>query len=238
MEKEKVLEAIGLNKNEIKIYIAMLQIGDAAAGQIAKKLQLHRTNVYDTINSLHERGLVSFTVKDGKKIFRASNPEHILSLFKAMQADIEAAVGEIKSISRSVDKSEVYFAQGINAAKQTFLDTLNAKEINIFTIPKKAAENLLAFFNEYHKQRIKKKILLRQICNQEIMEHLEKLKKLPFTEAHFLSAKYDSPVSTIVAGNCTYLIVWTSPVSVTTINNEEVAKAYRDYFDILWKSSE
>ncbi|MEK6848646.1 MAG: helix-turn-helix domain-containing protein [Nanoarchaeota archaeon] len=237
MEIEKALETLNLSKTEAKVYLALLQIGETPVGQLAKKLQSHRTNVYDSLNNLHEKGMVSFTIKNGTKNFKASNPDTILSIFKTKEAEIAEAISEIKSISRNVEESEAYFSQGINSAKQAMLDTLNSGEVLIFTIPKKAAENLEAFFSEYHKQRIKKKILLRQICNQEITEHLAKLKKLPLTKARFLSAKYDSPVSTIISGNKTTLIIWTNPVSVITINNPEVSAAYRNYFDILWESA-
>lgn len=235
METEKALESIGLIKNEARVYIALLQIGETPVGQLAKKLEMHRTNIYDILNSLHEKGLASFTIKKGTKNFKASNPDNLLSLFKMKESEISEAVSEIKSITRKTDESEVYFSQGVNAAKQAILNTLNSTSVSIFTIPKKAMENLAGFFNDYNKQRIKKKITLKQICNQELEGYIFKLKKMPMTEARFLSAKYDSPVSTIVSENTVSLIVWTNPVSVTTINNPDVAAAYNDYFDILWK---
>ena len=43
------LEKIGLNLNEAKIYLALLELGQAQAGYISKKTQINRTTVYDSI---------------------------------------------------------------------------------------------------------------------------------------------------------------------------------------------
>ena len=46
------LERLGLNRNEAKIYLVLLDLGEAQAGEISKKTQINRTIVrYDGFNS-------------------------------------------------------------------------------------------------------------------------------------------------------------------------------------------
>ena len=51
MEIEK-LQKIGLNLNEAKIYLALLELGEAQAGKISKESQINRTTTYDGLERL------------------------------------------------------------------------------------------------------------------------------------------------------------------------------------------
>ena len=59
----KILEAAGLTGNEIKVYLALLELGSVTAGEILKKIEIHRGAVYDTLDKLMEKGLVSYVIK-------------------------------------------------------------------------------------------------------------------------------------------------------------------------------
>jgi len=47
-----LLEDIGLTKLEIKVYLAMLDLGSASAGQISSVSGVHRRSVYDALDRL------------------------------------------------------------------------------------------------------------------------------------------------------------------------------------------
>jgi len=47
---EQILEKIGLTKNEVKIYLKLLELGLTTSGAIIKKTGIHNSKVYsDTI---------------------------------------------------------------------------------------------------------------------------------------------------------------------------------------------
>ena len=52
----KVLERLGLSKNEAKVYETMLREGESSVGNLAIKSRVHRRNVYDTLN--HQQILI------------------------------------------------------------------------------------------------------------------------------------------------------------------------------------
>ena len=60
----KILEEVGLTGNEIKVYLALLELGSVTAGDILKKIELHRGAVYDTLDKLIDKGLVSYFIKN------------------------------------------------------------------------------------------------------------------------------------------------------------------------------
>ena len=81
-----VLWNLGLTKNEIKIYLTLLDEGSSTAGIITEKTGIHRRNVYDSIERLIEKGIVGYIVVKGRKHFEAVDPKywiyHSAKLFK------------------------------------------------------------------------------------------------------------------------------------------------------------
>ena len=79
---EKKLEEAGLSKNEAKVYLTLLSMGSSTAGIIAEKSRVYRTNVYEALNRLIEKGLVSYIFKGHQKLFQAEDPNKILNILK------------------------------------------------------------------------------------------------------------------------------------------------------------
>ena len=57
---KKILKQIGLTENEIQVYLTLLKIGSSGVSTIAEHSGLYRPYVYDTLERLQEKGLVSF----------------------------------------------------------------------------------------------------------------------------------------------------------------------------------
>ena len=60
------LEKLGLNKNEAKVYYALMQKNQATASELVKLLGMHRSMIYDNLERLVDKGLVSFVIKETK----------------------------------------------------------------------------------------------------------------------------------------------------------------------------
>ena len=74
---EQVLQEIGLTQNEIKVYLTLLELGESKTGEILKKSRLNSGRIYEILNSLQEKGLVSFILKSGVKYFRPADPKRV-----------------------------------------------------------------------------------------------------------------------------------------------------------------
>ena len=75
----KILQEIGLANSEIIVYTTLLKTGSIKVGGLMREVSLHRSRVYEAINRLIEKGLVSYVIKENIKYFEASNPERLLS---------------------------------------------------------------------------------------------------------------------------------------------------------------
>ncbi len=74
---EQILEEIGFTRNEIKIYLALLKLGASTTGKIIESTGLHRAIVYDTLEKLLKKGIVSFVIQNNRKVFKAYDPERL-----------------------------------------------------------------------------------------------------------------------------------------------------------------
>ena len=64
---ESLLEKIGLTKSEIKVYLALLELGCSATGKIVEKSKASSSKIYEILDRLMQKGLVSFIIKSGIK---------------------------------------------------------------------------------------------------------------------------------------------------------------------------
>ena len=82
MEIREILGEMGLTQMEIKVYLALLELGPSLAGRISRKTGIHRRNVYDITERLIKKGMIGYIVKNNRRFFEAVNPEKFLDLMK------------------------------------------------------------------------------------------------------------------------------------------------------------
>ena len=72
------LTEYGLSDKEIRVYVALLPLGSVSLQEIAKRLSLPRTTVYNTLSYLSTKGLVSKITKKGITHFEAIDPKTLI----------------------------------------------------------------------------------------------------------------------------------------------------------------
>jgi len=236
---ESVLEEIGFTKNESKIYIALLEIGSTTAGKVSEKTKIHRTNVYDALNGLVKKGVVSFITKEKIKYFKAVDPKNLNRYIEEKKEMLERVLPKFKlnyELARGINESEI--SQGL----RSFVDILNNfldynEPILVYGIPRIAPEMARHYLTHFHEARIAKKIPMKHIYNFDAKERVAELKKMPLTDARSLPVKFDSMVSTNICGDEIVFVLWTNPPHIARIKNRTMAESYKNYFELLWKNA-
>jgi len=77
---EKILEEIGLSKNEIKTYLALLKLGKTTSWKLITETGIQVSALYYCLDNLIKKGLVSHVVIANKKHFQAASPEQLIQL--------------------------------------------------------------------------------------------------------------------------------------------------------------
>jgi len=94
MINTEVLEKIGLTKGEIKVYFALLELGDSTIGPISKKSNVTSSKTYPILERLSKKGLITSVIKSGTTHFQAFNPNRILNYVNEKKKELEKEVGK------------------------------------------------------------------------------------------------------------------------------------------------
>lgn len=236
---EDVLEDLGFSKNEAKAYLALLELGSASAGQVAEKSKVHRTNVYDAIERMLERGVVSYTMISDVKYFQATPPQNLFRLLQEKEDKLTTVLPELLlKLQMSENKSEAHIFQGVKAFVDLLYSLLNYKEpILVYGIPKEAPIIMKTSIPHFHKKRVPMKIPMWHIYNHDATERMEFLNKMSYTKAKALPQKFDSKVSTVICGDEVIIVAWISPPMSIQIKNKLLADSYKNYFNLLWEAA-
>ena len=244
----EILEKIGLSKAEIKVYLALLQLGSTPSGRIVKETEFRKSTVYESISRLQEKGLVSYVIKDGIKHFEATNPERITDFIQEKKRKLNEVENEANKLIQQLKKgfdtlkphAEAHVLVGIEGFKTMRRDVLrNAKgEHLLIGAISREDEVMPGFFEEWNKQRKKKKIHLRILHKESAKE--KKMVKTKFMgryfETRFLPKQLESPAVINIYGDRVVNVLWKKdyPICFLLIN-KEISDSYRKYFDYLWK---
>lgn len=236
-EKEKILTESGMSKNEAKVYLALLDLGQATAGKIAEKSAIHRTNVYDALERLIEKGVITYIIKKDIKHYHATNPENLLNVIKEKEIHLMQILPELKlaqKLSKAKPKAEIL--EGSSGLKIAFYDLLKYKKtIYIVGIPKEAHLKIKYWIERFHKEHAKQKIWMVHIYNPGAKERIKYLKTLPYIKVRCLPEKYDSPVSLMSCGEEVLIIMWDlTPIITIRVKNAVFSTSVEKWFNLMW----
>jgi sugar-specific transcriptional regulator TrmB len=234
---EKELLNLGFNKNEIKVYLALLKLGISSVTEISKNSNVERTLVYGVLEKLIHRGLVSSVVKSNKKYFEPADPERLNEIISERKQEIESVLPQLKSFYVNVEnKQEVHHFSGKEGIK-TILETLlkSGKEWNIFGTSKIASEIMAYYFPQFHRKRIENKIKFNAIYSEDSLDRAKEIQKLKLTSVKILPKEYLTPTHISVVGNKVGIILWSENPLGILIENKEIAESFNNYFKLLWK---
>ena len=237
---QKILKSIGFAENEIKIYLDLIKNDSSSALDISNRTKIYRTNVYDALKSLVEKGFATESVSEKKKVFQGVSPEKIKDYIVQKEQEIEAILPDLLELSKKTeDKESFSIAKGVFSMRNTLYELLKLKKpINVYGIPKDLTDIFgKPFLDEFHKKRMKEKVVMRHIYNQEAKERIAELKKMKYTEARHLSKKYDAETPTNVCGDTVVFFILSDPVTVIRIKSQKIADTYNKYFEILWNNA-
>jgi len=238
----KILKEIGLTETEIKVYLALLRQGATSAGRIVQETGVYRKNLYDALNKLIEKGLVSYVIENKIKIFQAKNPDNLGKYLDEKKARIEEQKQDIQDIISEMHnlhgkapaeiESEIY--RGTEGIKTILKECLNHKEVLFMGATGDVENRLPYFWPHYNKKREKLK------CKWKLLLVHEARNK-PITKSRYYEYKI---LPKILSGyNVIYIygdyvanVLWLEKPVAFVIKHKTLAQNYRKYFNYLWRT--
>src|SRR3989338_2326474 len=229
---EKTLEKIGLSGNEIKVYLTLTDQGSMKAGRISKLAHMDRSSAYNAIQMLLDKGLVSYVLIGKIKWFQATGPQRILEYLKEQQDDVMSILpGLQERHKRKKIEGQVRLFKGIKGVKSVFLDIIRTGKNNyVFGSEGQFSKVMPEFAYQFDRMKKEKGIKTQLILRKDRKELDRK------TSNHkYLPNISESPAVTNIYGDKVAIVIWTDEPEGIIIENAAAAKAYKSYFDIMWK---
>lgn len=241
-----MLEQIGLSKNEIKIYFALLELDQASATPIVKKSGVPNSKVYPILEKLIKKGLVSYVIKNNVRYFQASDPKNLIELLSSKEKriiqqkkEIEELIPQIelkRRLAKDEQEAAVYEGlEGVKAAFNTILSTLaRGEEYCVFTLGEELKlKETIRFFQNYHKIRRQKNIKVRLISNIKLKDFILEYHRYPGMSFRFTNQSL--PTGVFIYKSNVMTVVWGDRPTAFVIHSKQNYQYYKEFFEEMWK---
>ncbi len=177
MDKNNILEKLGLTKNESAIYLALLEMGTSNISQISEKTSIHRPLVYKALPSLLEKKLITQTQKLKNVVYGAEPPNRLETLFDDLKINFFEILPDLEdAYSTSEKKPKIRFLEGRDGTKRIFDDVVRSLKKNDvfyrFSSNKDGNEKKDKYVPRiYRKMRDEKKLQREVITNIQTAQH-------------------------------------------------------------------
>lgn len=238
MEKLKIfLKELGFGKNEIEVYTNLITMKDSTVLEISKKTSIHRSNIYEALSNLTNRGLV-FNFEDPVKKYSAKNPKILLEFLKSKQLELKDILKKIEQKTCTSKESKIGKIKGKTALIESLFNLLKLKEpMYVYGMKKNTHEILGPIIKNLEKERLDKKIKIKIIYDSGSDKIMRIMDKKEMLEVKSLPSIYNSDITTWVCKDSVLIVNWTKNISITKIEDEEIAKSYSQYFNLLWNGA-
>lgn len=244
IEPQEILQKIGLSKDEIAVYIACLELGDASVQTVAEASGVKRTTVYLVAKSLVAKGLIGqYETRRGLHL-SAQKPELLLSQMEERAREIAGVIPHLKALQ----KKEAYHPQ-----MKYFDDKEGYFTVCDDTLQKHLSEILWLgdpsgiyaiigekYDNEYYiPTRLRRKISIRGLLIRNSWS--EKLKNQSnqqlLRRIRFLPNEYPMHSTQFIYENKTAFVTSTKELTSVLVESNGIAESERAKFELLWQTA-
>ncbi|MEE9323835.1 MAG: helix-turn-helix domain-containing protein [Candidatus Aenigmarchaeota archaeon] len=235
---------IGLTEGEAKIYVALLELGPSSVGPVRKRTKISHSNIYEILERLIKKGIVTIIIKNNVRTFRAVSPSNLAKYLDMKEEELvrqrrilEQAMPRIEALQSTHPKQEAMMfvgKKGLRTAyKELFKDWEPGDEnLWIYVHDKKYSKTADRFYLSYWFE-IAKNVRSRGIANPPYRDSpfIKKWKKKH--EIRFV----DFPIFSHgeVFKDRFLLISWEDPIIAVLVHAKHVSDHFRKYFESLWK---
>lgn len=244
---EKLLEEIGLTKGEIKVYFTLLKIGETTTGKIIEEAQISSGKIYEILEKLIKKGLVSFIIKEKTKYFSSASPNRILDYIhekeKVLNQKEQELIKELPSFIKiekaEKEKKETHLFQGFKGIQTAIFEALedltSKDEVLAMGISSSKEERFNLLWQRWHIERVNKKVICQAIFSDKNTEYYKIFKKMKFAKVKILEGVTPSAID--VMGNRVLIFTYGEEPSCLVIKNPEIAESFKSFFENLWKTA-
>lgn len=239
MDVENNLKELNLDENQIKVYLACLNLGSSKVHDISKKSKLIRTTAYGVLKSLIEKGLISVTKKDNITFYQASPPRELLNSLDEKREKIKMILPELEKLQKSTPRKHYVETfegkEGFKTIVNSLLEYHN-ETIYIIGLAKKWIGFSEVFSDIYYRKKKEKNIFAKVIVDKSELDYI-KTRPLINSEIRCLDKLTYESECFIFKDKIAFVSLEENNMRGVIIQDLEMSKLQKSIFEKLWDTA-
>jgi HTH-type transcriptional regulator, sugar sensing transcriptional regulator len=237
----QLLKRLGFDDKEAKLYLALLNLGEATVLEVAAKAGLKRPTAYLILDSLHKKGAAFKTHAGGKTQFIPEKPEKLLKRLQETSEVFGRHLGDFEAFAHeSMRRPRLIFFDGPEGFKKVWQLIFDSgiTEYLIITDP----QEMLGFVRKgYITGKIIREKTKRGIKSRQLITFSEYAKEILIKDkqenriSKVLPHTYHAPFTTIIFGDSVAFISPSGENMMLVFESKAFAKTQRSLFEALWE---
>lgn len=239
---EHIIQSVGLEKHEAKLYLTGLKIGSAPASEYAKKTKYNRVTTYNYLEGLVKRGVFTAIKKARATWYEPISPEQLSTESRKNVEALDRVLPDLHALMGNAHRTPgVRYYEGAEGIKKVYEDTLTAEgELLNFANSQIVRTFWKEYDMQYVKQRVKKGIFLKGIApDDEAGKKVQGENKENLREIRLVSVK-EFPITNEINiyDNKVAIVSFSEDESElfgVIIESKEVAETQKQIFQMAWR---
>ncbi len=213
MLENDALGMADLTPTEVKALSALLRLGPSPPSIIAREAGLFRAQAYDALERLARRNMVSFILRNNRRVYSVTNPAVIVATLRRKQELIEKAIPKLLATYSAAQKENVTILSGMSGLKLMLNTTMQELERhpaqNIYRVMLSDATpiNLLkGWLRRWHKTRARRKLKAMLIFTPDAAWRGKQLEKHAATQIRYAQNLQKIPMGLHSCGRYAWVI--------------------------------
>ena len=237
------LVGLGLTGGEARVFLSLLKLGPSKVGAIVKDSRVSYSKVYDVLERLASKGLVSHIVIGGAKQFGAVEPyrlndyvskkEESIMMQKEEVMKLVPELAKIAKNSRRVGAEIFAGDRGLRTAYEILLDGARRHDVLRYFYPfddyHPVATPFYSRLHLFQKQKGMAQRGLGTVAFKKSDHYREISQKISMRFAPF-----PLPGTMDIFKDKLMIISWESQTGIL-ISSQDIADHFRKYFDSIWE---
>ncbi len=240
------LEAIGLSKNEARLYCSLVEHNSTTVSELFKNTGVHRRNIYDSLERLLEKGLIFQVLEAKENTYKAVHPQKLYEMLREREAAASPTIDVLtKSFETQPQTDAAFIYKGREGYKNYMRDLVRVGE-PVYFLGAKALWFTpgmdLRFLTDFQKTMKKQEKQYKTLFDPRVPDELPEAMEKVGGQYKVLPKGAETVGVMDVFGD--YVVSFTSAgvgdfgedgkIFVTI--NRDLADSYRTWFDLIWDS--
>lgn len=236
------LEKLGLTPHEAEFYLLLFRRGKSRAGDLIKETGSHRNIVYQTLESLIARRLVTKTTQEGVFHFQVTDVEHFRDAIREQELTAQQVISGLKEREKLTEQ-EITVYEGEDAIRSFSLKNAASltpgEHLHVLGSGGRRFEEAMgeeamkAYWREIDRRGAGLRILMykEQTFSSKAFDLVREMND---TKIRILPHQLAPTANVVFSNKSVAFQIFEKPYTVIEVKNAHLVEAYRNYFQLLW----